>query len=347
VGDPVFVGEGGGGSGATGVTSAGSTTEATASTAASPPASTSTGSSTCGNWTVDPGEACEDGNAAAGDGCSPLCALEAACGNAIVEPGELCDGVAGCDAMCAPDATSDCFGASAYALGTTTVTGGASLDAYQGTESCAQTVRALGYVDIGPLPMRLAVKVVQTNSDVLLRAGCTGAVLGACNPTAVTALLPPHSIVWVGTTMGSVGETRDIGIRLARYGTYFDFDDDGGLMSSGWVYDDSNTLWYVSMPGTSTLVSPPIDLSGVTAVVAHFHHTLTLVTDAVASVEYTVDGQTWLPAQAFTANATFAEVEVPLAGAGGQPAVQVRLVMVDPGGASWILHNLLVGPAST
>jgi cysteine-rich repeat protein len=45
---------------------------------------------TCGNGTVEPGEQCDDGNTAAGDGCSPTCRLEG-CGNGIVDPGEQCD----------------------------------------------------------------------------------------------------------------------------------------------------------------------------------------------------------------------------------------------------------------
>jgi cysteine-rich repeat protein len=44
----------------------------------------------CGNGRVEPGEQCDDGNTAAGDGCSPTCQLER-CGNGITDPGEECD----------------------------------------------------------------------------------------------------------------------------------------------------------------------------------------------------------------------------------------------------------------
>jgi len=44
----------------------------------------------CGDGTVDENEACDDGNLAAGDGCSSTCAAEV-CGNAILDPGEACD----------------------------------------------------------------------------------------------------------------------------------------------------------------------------------------------------------------------------------------------------------------
>ncbi|MFH2011067.1 MAG: DUF4215 domain-containing protein [bacterium] len=96
----------------------------------------------CGNGVVEPGEECDDGNSASGDGCSPICVLEpnpqpevcdnaldddldglldcadpdcandpacnpsAVCGNGIVEAGEACDDgntVAGDG--CAPNCT--------------------------------------------------------------------------------------------------------------------------------------------------------------------------------------------------------------------------------------------------
>lgn len=46
----------------------------------------------CGNARLDPGEVCDDGNTADGDGCSHDCSIEA-CGNGIQEPelGEICD----------------------------------------------------------------------------------------------------------------------------------------------------------------------------------------------------------------------------------------------------------------
>lgn len=47
----------------------------------------------CGNWTLDPGEQCDDGNLKSGDGCSSSCQLEktAVCGNNVPEAGEGCD----------------------------------------------------------------------------------------------------------------------------------------------------------------------------------------------------------------------------------------------------------------
>ncbi|MCA9526337.1 MAG: DUF4215 domain-containing protein, partial [Myxococcales bacterium] len=43
----------------------------------------------CGNGRRDVGEACDDGNLEALDGCSPECIIE--CGNGVVEGDEACD----------------------------------------------------------------------------------------------------------------------------------------------------------------------------------------------------------------------------------------------------------------
>lgn len=49
----------------------------------------------CGNGILEFGETCDDGNVAAGDGCSASCLIEVVvppvCGNAIIEIGEQCD----------------------------------------------------------------------------------------------------------------------------------------------------------------------------------------------------------------------------------------------------------------
>jgi len=45
----------------------------------------------CGDGMLDPGEACDDGNNASGDGCSAMCDSDETCGNSIVDLGESCD----------------------------------------------------------------------------------------------------------------------------------------------------------------------------------------------------------------------------------------------------------------
>jgi cysteine-rich repeat protein len=51
------------------------------------------GSAVCGNGALDPGEACDDGNAVSGDGCNATCTSEEYCGNGFVDTrqGEECD----------------------------------------------------------------------------------------------------------------------------------------------------------------------------------------------------------------------------------------------------------------
>ncbi len=46
----------------------------------------------CGNGKVEEGEECDDGNTAAGDGCSPYCREEGRCGDSHLDPMEQCDG---------------------------------------------------------------------------------------------------------------------------------------------------------------------------------------------------------------------------------------------------------------
>ena len=54
---------------------------------------TTTPGAECGDGEVDPGEQCDDGNTASGDGCEKNCTLPAnpKCGDGVVDPGELCD----------------------------------------------------------------------------------------------------------------------------------------------------------------------------------------------------------------------------------------------------------------
>ena len=61
----------------------------------------------CGNSVVEAGEQCDDGNVAAGDGCSPTCQNEPRCGDGVVTAavGEECDDANqvngdGCDTTC-------------------------------------------------------------------------------------------------------------------------------------------------------------------------------------------------------------------------------------------------------
>jgi len=54
----------------------------------------------CGDWTIDPGESCDDGNLVDGDCCSPTCRLIGAgtvcrAGSGACDPAEICDGSSG------------------------------------------------------------------------------------------------------------------------------------------------------------------------------------------------------------------------------------------------------------
>ena len=68
----------------------------------------STSKAVCGDGLVDPGEQCDDGNVASGDGCSSSCTREnvqPVCGDGHIDAGEQCDdgnmmSGDGCSAMC-------------------------------------------------------------------------------------------------------------------------------------------------------------------------------------------------------------------------------------------------------
>jgi cysteine-rich repeat protein len=82
----------------------------------------------CGDGAIDAGEACDDGNAKAGDGCGATCAIEAGyactgepsvcapiCGDGLITAGEACDDANttagdGCDAACAIEPGYVCAG---------------------------------------------------------------------------------------------------------------------------------------------------------------------------------------------------------------------------------------------
>ncbi len=64
--------------------------------------------SDCGNGALDDGEACDDGNTVAGDGCSSSCTVEVVCGDGVQAGGEQCDdgntqAGDGCSAGCRPE----------------------------------------------------------------------------------------------------------------------------------------------------------------------------------------------------------------------------------------------------
>jgi cysteine-rich repeat protein len=58
----------------------------------------------CGDGEQQPGEACDDGNVIAADGCEPACLPTPVCGNGLLEAGEICDD----DNLIACDGCTEC-----------------------------------------------------------------------------------------------------------------------------------------------------------------------------------------------------------------------------------------------
>lgn len=62
----------------------------------------------CGNFIIEQGETCDDGNTMKGDGCDDRCLIEPICGDLNVDPPELCDdgnlvNGDGCSSVCVPE----------------------------------------------------------------------------------------------------------------------------------------------------------------------------------------------------------------------------------------------------
>ncbi len=63
---------------------------------------------TCGNFQIEAGEICDDGNTVDGDGCAADCKSDEACGNGVIDSGENCDDSNALDGDgCSADCTSD------------------------------------------------------------------------------------------------------------------------------------------------------------------------------------------------------------------------------------------------
>ncbi len=300
----------------------------------------------CGNWALEPGEECEDGNTLAGDGCSPDCALEATCGNGIVEPGEACDTLE-CSPLCEPLASSPCFGAPAFQLGSNPVTGGPSVQAF--SPCSGDPVREVGVLDSGPIPMRIVQRWSGTYEELRVFSGCSAVEVNGCAQVYISDLLPPHTLLWFALTMPNQGQNRTLRLAQARWASYLDAPgtmfDQGGTFT--WQWQAANNGAYVVTavgPGDALLVSPPVDLSGVTVAAVHFHHDLSLGGGAVGRVEYSVDGSNWVEAAALTMSAVDEDVDVILAGAEGMPSVEVRFSLTSVMNAMWSVQSIAVGP---
>lgn len=116
--------------------------------------------SACGNGILEGSEACDDGNAAGGDGCSASCTLEV-CGNGIVDGGEQCDdgNLAGGD-CCSPTCQFASAGSACASDGNPCTS-----DVCNATGACQHTPNGAGSCDDGN---------GCTSNDVCVAGTCTG-----------------------------------------------------------------------------------------------------------------------------------------------------------------------------
>jgi len=117
----------------------------------------------CGNGVVEPGEQCDDGNTASGDGCSATCQIEnipTSCGNGVVDSGEQCDdgnniSGDGCSAACVAEFCGD--GVTQVGLGETCDDGNTrSGDGCSANCTIEQPVPAVGGWGMAALTLLLA-----------------------------------------------------------------------------------------------------------------------------------------------------------------------------------------------
>jgi len=351
--DPSYGTSGAGGAG--GASTSASTTSTTNSTVSTSDASTSTGASaTCGNWVVDEGEACEDGNALNGDGCSASCALEATCGNGVVEPGEACDG-ASCDAVaCVPTGDSVCAGGVELAWGTNAMLATGPNLGFDAGAACGMPVNVAGYLDMGPLPWRLVRRWRGGAASHFARLGC-GAAVGACVNLDVSDELPPHAIVWLGVSAPYTTGASSLDLQRVRYGSFFIAQDDfadspSAPTDAAWVHDATASTWKVSAmaPIGGTLASPAIPLAGLEPpIVVHYLHNLSaLAPGAEARLEVQLDDGPFETLASYAAPVNKEEEHV-VPDAAGHATLRARFV-VDAAGATgtttWVLQNFFVGP---
>ncbi|MBI4819989.1 MAG: DUF4215 domain-containing protein [Deltaproteobacteria bacterium] len=130
---------------------------------------------TCGDGTVDAGEACDDGNTTNGDGCSDSCRIEPGCGNGVVEPPETCDdgnttAGDGCDELCQIEPV----------CGNGTIEAGESCDDGNTTDGdgCSAACQLEGACPTGDLASALGAPVA---------GGNTSAMANLFAPTCATA----------------------------------------------------------------------------------------------------------------------------------------------------------------
>ncbi len=342
-------GAGGGTGGAPATVAPSSTGTAGGSTGGAGGGTTTTGMpNTCGDWVLDVGEVCEDGNTFPGDGCSPECQLEAFCGNNVVEPGELCDGSAGCGATCTPGAGNACVGAPELAYGEIMFLTGPPI---AGLPACgSEPTRYLGWYDTGPLPMRLVVRFAGTSETFRLSLGCETTTITGCDTTDVTEMLPAHSLVWLAVNAGAENQMRGIQAYLTRWGSFFSTNGDGMTTEGSstfqwtWVVDNGGE-WIVQAdgPGQAILVTPPVDLSGLEEAAVHFHSVFAPGAAGTAVVELSTDGTNWVPAGS-PPDGEDGHYDLTLPGAAGQSAVQLRFVLNGQSLTSWAVRNVFIGP---
>ncbi|EYF06985.1 DUF4215 domain-containing protein [Chondromyces apiculatus] len=189
--------------------------------------------SLCGNGTVEPYEACDDGNLVNGDGCQADCSPTPACGNGIVETGEQCDdgnlnAGDGCAAACAIEPGYACLGSPSVCVpGTADIEPNNACGQVSGPLTPNPTASAVGAITpIGDLDFYSFVVPATATVDIETFSGTTS---GACTgiDTVIQLRGQDCTTILVEQDQGGIGNCSKINptsVTAARKlapGTYY------------------------------------------------------------------------------------------------------------------------------
>lgn len=300
----------------------------------------------CGDGVAEAPEACEDGNMAAGDGCTSCMFDAAMCGDGVFQAGETCE-TGDPDCASCQLTTGTCFSAMPLPLGTTNLTLTAQALAPFPNDCNVQgtTTRAYRF-ETGPYPRGVIMSLSEGDPSqwpaVWASYGCGSEVLTSCDSSQffaflVTPILAPGTVTFFGVADESnVGGSLTLIARPYRGRWRGPALAQWNLGQGSWVYDGG---WQElhdfdgSAETMSRATAPPTFVGGLAQVTVAVLYGKNAGSSArvIASTD---GGATFAPVGADLPDADFnaggsAERVLPL---GGATSVIVGVELDHPGG---------------
>ena len=222
----------------------------------------------CGNWIVESGETCDDGNNVNGDGCSAACQIERTpiCPNGIVESPDTCDdgnttNGDGCSSTCQTESSPPICGDGAV---------NQSWETCDGTTNCTADCNYAECVDGSDNDGDLATDSsdTQCDEDCALtdtcgggNGGCTGDGCGPCVGLGCDDSEDEETpVVWITATPKVVARG---GTTLLDWGT-----DSTGAVTCTSNSDPDDTEWaddaIITQEGPGEGINITLDITGIT-----------------------------------------------------------------------------------